>query len=65
MFEDTVKILRLRIYCLRIQCSRTNSPVNQTNRSFFLMISSPILLTSLRVYIRKQLFTSGSFNIVE
>ena len=40
-----------------------NSPVNQTNR--FLMVSSLILLRSLRVNILKQLFTSGSVNIVE
>ena len=44
-------------------CSRMNSPVNQTNR--FLMLSSLILLRSLRVNILKQLFTSGSVNIVE
>ena len=44
-------------------CSRMNSPVNQTNR--FLMVSFLILLRSLRVNILKQLFTSGSVNIVE
>ena len=40
-----------------------NSPVNQTNR--FLMISFLILLRSLSVNILKQLFTSGSVNIVD
>ena len=38
-------------------------PLNQTYR--FLMVSFLILLRSLRVNILKQLFTSGSVNIVE
>ena len=63
MFEDTVKIYLLRIHCLRASCSRMNAPVNQTNR--FLLLSLLILLRSLRVNIPKQLFTSGSVNIVE
>ena len=44
-------------------CSRMNSPINETNR--FLMVSFLTLLRSLRVNILKQLFTSGSVNIVE
>ena len=44
-------------------CSRMSSPVNQTNR--FLMVSFLILLRSLRIIILKQLFTTGSVNIVE
>ena len=59
MFEDTIKIYPL----FTTSCSRMNSPVNQTNR--FLMVSFLILLKSLRVNILKQLFTSGSVNIVE
>ena len=48
---------------LTVSCSRMNSPVNQTNR--FLMVSFLILSRSRRVNILKQLFTSGSVNIVE
>ena len=62
VFEGTVKIYLLRVHCLRLR-SRMNSPVNQTKR--FLMVSFLILLRSLRVNIVKQLFTSGSVNIVE
>ena len=61
MFEDTVKIFAHPLFTA--SCSRMNSPVNQTNR--FLMVSFLILLRSLRVNILKQLFTSGSVNIVE
>ena len=59
MFENTVVMNLL----FTATCSRKNSLVNQTNR--FLMVSFLILLRSLRVNILKQLFTSGSVNIVE
>ena len=61
LFEDTVKIFAHLLFTAL--CSRMNSPVNQTNS--FLMVSFLILLRSLRVIILKQLFTSGSVNIVE
>ena len=61
MFEDTVKIFAHPLFTA--SCSHMNSPVNQTNH--FLMVSFLILLRSLRVNILKQLFTSGSVNIVE
>ena len=44
-------------------CSRMNSPFNQSIQSIIL-VSFPILLRPLRVYILKQLFTSGSVNIM-
>ena len=59
MFENTVVMHLL----FTATCSRKNSPFNQTNR--FFMVSFLILLRSLRVHILKQLFTSGSVNIVE
>ena len=59
MFED----LSFAHPLFTASCSRMNSPVNQTNR--FLMVSFLILLRSLRVNILKQLFSSGSVNIVE
>ena len=46
-------------------CSRMNSPVNQTNRFFHgFLVSDSVEITSILVYIVKQLFTSGSVNIV-
>ena len=63
MFEDTVKIKNFAHPLFTASCSRMNSPVNQTNR--FLSVSFLILLRSLRVNILKQLFTSGSVDIVE
>ena len=41
-------------------CSPMNSPVNQTNRFFYGFLSDSVEITLL-----KQLFTSGSVNIVE
>ena len=41
-------------------CSRMNSPVNQTNRFFH-----GFLFYSVEITLLKQLFTSGSVNIVE
>ena len=42
-----------------------NSPVNKTNRfSHGFFVSDSVEITSIRVYILKQLFTSGSVNIV-
>ena len=41
-------------------CSPMNSPVNQTNRFFHGFLSDSVEITLLR-----QLFTSGSVNIVE
>ena len=67
MFENTVKIqLSWTVVWMLFTatCSRMNSPMNQTNRLFF-MVSFLILLRSLRVHIQKQIFTSGSVNIVE
>ena len=64
MFEDTeCKDLTFAHPLFTASCSRMNSPVNQTNR--FLMVSFLILSRSLRVNILKQLFTSGSVNIVD
>ena len=51
------KLTRQRTF-FAASCSRMNSPVSETNR--FLMVSFLI-----RVNILKQLFTSGSVNIVE
>ena len=62
MVEDTVN-LTFAHPLFTASFSRRNSPVNQTNR--LLMVSFLILLRSLRVNILKQLFTSGSVNIVE
>ena len=60
MFENTVKtVLHLLFTATR---SRMNSPVKLI---VFFTVSFLILLRSLRVFILKQLFTSGSVNIVE
>ena len=63
MFEDTVKTYTN--FCAFTVYGFTHefSPVNQTNR--FLMVSFLSLLRSLLVNILKQLFNSGSVNIVE
>ena len=63
MFEDTVKSNFCAFTVYGFVFTFEFSSVNQTNR--FLMVSFLILLRSLRVNILKQLFTSGSVNIVE
>ena len=64
MSENTGKIQLLRIYCLRLHIhARLIRP--SIKLIFLLMVSFLILLRSLRVYKIKQLFTSGSVNVVE
>ena len=62
MFENTIKIQLLCICCLRLQVHALIHP--WIKLVVFFMVSSLILLRSLRVHILKQLFTSGSVNTV-
>ena len=63
MFENTVKIQLLCICCLRQHVHAWIHP--WIKLIVFFMVSFLILLRSLRVYTLKQLFTSGSVDIVE
>ena len=63
MFENTVKIQLLCICCLRLHVHACIHP--WIKLLVFFVVSSLTLLRSLRVYILKQLFTSGSVSIVE
>ena len=64
MLTNTVKV-KVCASAVYGTCSRMNSPVNQTNRFFHgFLVSDSVEITSILVYILKQLFTSGSVNIV-
>ena len=63
MFENTLKIQLLFICCLRLHVHAWIHP--WIKLIVFFMVSFLILLRALRVYILKQLFASGSVNIVE
>ena len=65
LFENTIKIQLLCIGCLRLYVHAWIHPWIKLIVFFFFMVSFLILLRSLLVHVLKQLFTSGSVNIVE